>query len=563
MQLTPRRLRTVATVVAVAGGCVAATPAANAAMFGGTGLLGQVRSTRVSAQGPVAGSGMVRAAAPGDMAANLSSNVEYVTSRPDEGGKLAAGGKFVDGYFYLTSSQQISIYDVSKPEDPQLRSRITFPAPRFENEDVATNGKILLYSDIATTGSLYVYDVRDKAHPRQIAELPGAGTHTMTCVRDCAFAYGTYTAAGKDGSPLRGGEVVDLRDPAHPKVLGDWTDHGVIASRNSHDVTEVSPGRVLTASSPMELLDTGSNLVTPKVLATADNPERLHHVIWPGAGTDRFILSAYETNGTPDCTQSGEVKSWDATQWQQTGHFKQLGSFRLRNGTGTDGNPPANTGLGCSPHWFEPRPDFENGGVVAMGSYDHGLRFLRVNGDGGISEIGHFLADGAEASAAYWVTDDIVYVVDYVRGLDVVRFKEPARPRPGATPPTPGVAASNPGPVPAAPTADPLRVALAVDRTGAPRALRQGIRVRVRCSRACRGVLELTRARDSASAGGGTLKLGTAGRGTVRLKLSSRIQRTLRRVRRDERLTLRATVFASGGARRSIQRDITVRRLRR
>jgi hypothetical protein len=30
---------------------------------------------------------------------------------------------------------------------------------------------------------------------------------------------------------------------------------------------------------------------------------------------------------------------------------------------------------------------------------------------------------GSEASAAYWITRDIVYTVDHARGIDIVRFK--------------------------------------------------------------------------------------------------------------------------------------------
>jgi hypothetical protein len=34
---------------------------------------------------------------------------------------------------------------------------------------------------------------------------------------------------------------------------------------------------------------------------------------------------------------------------------------------------------------------------------------------------------GGQASAAYWITDEIVYVVDYNRGLDILRFAAPGK----------------------------------------------------------------------------------------------------------------------------------------
>src|SRR4051812_27362709 len=200
----------------------------------------------------------------------VSPNVEDLGTLIGEAGSLNAGGRLVGHYFYVTGATHFSIYDVADPAHPKLTSRVDFPC-RFENEDVTVTDNLLIYSDFATTGDLYVYDVRDKQHPKLIADTPGAGTHTMQCVQGCRYAYGSYHAATPQG-PLTDGEVVDLADPANPKVLGDWTDSGVLPSRKVHDVTEVAPGRLLTASAPMELLDTSASLVKPKVLAVSDTP---------------------------------------------------------------------------------------------------------------------------------------------------------------------------------------------------------------------------------------------------------------------------------------------------
>src|SRR5204863_449542 len=85
-------------------------------------------------------------------------------------------------------------------------------------------------------------------------------------------------------------------------------------------------------------------------------------------------------NGTPNCgAGSGDFTVFDATKWETTHKFTPLHSFFLSTGDFADGNPPAN-GLGCSPHWFNVRPSWKDGGVVAMGAYDHGTKFLRVSG---------------------------------------------------------------------------------------------------------------------------------------------------------------------------------------
>jgi hypothetical protein len=88
---------------------------------------------------------------------SATDNVEYLGSLPGEAGDMAAGGRLVGRYFYLTALSHFSIYDASRPEAPKLVSRVDFPC-RFENEDVdiSPDGSFLIYSDFATTGDLYV-----------------------------------------------------------------------------------------------------------------------------------------------------------------------------------------------------------------------------------------------------------------------------------------------------------------------------------------------------------------------------------------------------------------------
>ena len=68
------------------------------------------------------------------------------------------------------------------------------------------------------------------------------------------------------------------------------------------------------------------------------------------------------------------------------------------------------------------QPGFRNGGIVALGAYDNGTRFLKVSPAGKISEVGWFLPQGTQASQTIWITKNVVYVVDYARGVDIVRF---------------------------------------------------------------------------------------------------------------------------------------------
>ncbi len=115
--------------------------------------------------------------------------------------------------------------------------------------------------------------------------------------------------------------------------------------------------------------------------------------------------------------------TWDTTGWEKTHTFKMVDEFRMQSGTGADGSPPVN-GLGCSSHWFNAHDTFNNGGLVAGGFYEHGTRFLDISSKGKIKEVGYFMPFGGSTSAAYWVTKDLVYAVDYSRGIDILRWTD-------------------------------------------------------------------------------------------------------------------------------------------
>jgi hypothetical protein len=348
-----------------------------------------------------------------------SDNVEHVAFVPFEVG-TATGAKVVGNYLYVTSWKNFSIYDISDPLNPEQVSSTPFGF-KFENENVSTNGKIMLFAEQAPVDSLHVFDVEDKSNPTEIATLQGAGSHTATCILDCKYSYGTYDFNGPEGVST-GATLVDLTDPAKPKDLGHW--NAKLPADKIHDVTEVRPGMVLTASAPLMFVDARSDVRRPKLLAKGTNIEkREHSVAWPRQGRDRFIFSSFETNGTPRCEAgTGAFTVWDASKWKTTHTFTILDEWYITNGTWADGRPGVSAPLGCSPHWFEEHPRFNNGGIVAIGYYDHGTRFLRINDKGKVSEEGYFLPWRGSTSAAYWVTDQIVYSVDYERGIDILKY---------------------------------------------------------------------------------------------------------------------------------------------
>lgn len=369
--------------------------------------------------------GLLPGATAGPGAQGVSSdNVEQVTFLPFEAGTATGADFFSQGkdrYMIVTGWKSFSIYDINDPGNPQI---VGTPVPfgfQFENEDVSTNGEIMLFSESLPQNILHVWDIEDVTNPVEIAQVPGAGQHTTSCILNCTWAYGSS------------GAITDLRNPAKPKLMKEkWTD-GLKAIGGYHDVREVARGLVLSASQPMVFLDARKDPRNPKLLATSAMNEQVgeapvHSNQWPRNAKDKFMLVTGEswapTNGNGQCTEDRNqgFSTWDATKWRRTHSFTRIDVFKAENGTIADGGSVVNAPFGCSSHWFTAHPDWKNGGLAAVAWYSHGTRILKVNSKGKISEIGWFLPHAGGTSAAYWVDDEYIYAVDYQRGVDVLRY---------------------------------------------------------------------------------------------------------------------------------------------
>ena len=388
-------------------------------------------------------------------------------------GGVAVGGKAVGDTYFISSWQTgLHSYDISDPGKPVKLDQL-LELQSNENEDLATNGEILLLSTfnrIDARNQLVVVDVSDPRDLKVIARLAGAGGHTLTCLYDCTWAYGSSSGSASDGI------IIDLRNPSEPKLVDRlWSD---VIGGSAHDVTEVRPGLVVTASSPMFALDT-SDPADPRILQQTDEsaPATDHGNSWPRGGTDRFLFSTSEDVNNGRCELADEngkrLQVYDTTAWRSNG-FVPVGSYTLTNGPG---HPPADAlGVqGCSAHWTREHPSFRNGGLVAMAAYSHGVRLLNITPTGDVEEAGWFLKDVQGAIDVEWITDRIMYVVDDgagVGGFDIVEYTGDL-PSPGAAPP-PSPSASAPASegsstasaVPAGRT--PTSAARALPATGLP-----------------------------------------------------------------------------------------------
>jgi hypothetical protein len=373
-----------------------------------------------------------------------SENLTYLGTIPLDSPGVGARLVTVDGQrrLYVTGVPGLSIYDVTAPEAPTLLGHL--PLPNWENEDVSVSadGDRTLITEYTGTFYVHVIDTRNPRVPLLASTLPlqSAG-HTSECLDPgCDWVYGSE------------GQILDLRDKLNPVVLPQtWTE--LLDLPDGHAINIDRAGLATIDTTPLTLADL-SDPLHPRVLAQAPETEQedngtayQHNTLRPGAhrwrprvtGKDRrdpalrageLILGNGETNFTGTCDEgSGPFATWSARDWDQGAPLQVLDVFRPVSGVYDNGDPAINA-LGCSGHWFSTRTVGAYDQLVAAGWYEHGTRLLKVSGTTGkISQVGFFQPVVGSASAAHWVDDTHIYVVDYARGIDILRY-DPAAPVP-------------------------------------------------------------------------------------------------------------------------------------
>lgn len=380
----------------------------------------------------------------------MSANVEWVANIPVD--SPGVGGRVVQlvdqTRFYVSGGKGMSIYDVSEPTLPLLLG--TVPVPHWENEDlvVSDDGTRVIVSGERVSGGAtvpgfgptYVIDATIPQAP-VIAKVLTVGSHTITCVDpECDWIYSSS------------GEIYDLTDLAAPRILkgtAGWQRQaeaqiGFGLEQTAHDLNQDAAGYVITDTMPRLMLDVSNpesphvvtrsapsvggeiayqhNNLRPDALAWTARPDSNPYVDGETLLPGEILYANGETNFTLDCdgATNGPFATWSVKNWDKGEPVELIDVYRPLSGTYENGNPAVNV-MGCSGHWFT-----ERNGLVAAGWYDHGTRFLDVDDTGQITEVGFFQPVVGAASAAHWVSDDVVYVVDYERGIDILRFDRDA-----------------------------------------------------------------------------------------------------------------------------------------
>ncbi|MPZ71857.1 MAG: hypothetical protein GEU74_01285 [Nitriliruptorales bacterium] len=379
-----------------------------------------------------------------------SPNLEYIGTLRNDAPGVGARVLTVDGQkrLYMTGVRGLSIYDVDDPAQPQLLGHLEIP--HWENEDVTVSrdGRTVLMSEFMGT-YMHVVEVRDLPNglllPVIVGFTEGPSGHIVDCVDDgCDWVYGSE------------GVIIDLRDKTNPVVTDrNWARLNGLPT-NGHNLQFDDTGLLWTDTTPISALDV-SDPLNPvaivkgdKAVQTENRTAYQHNNLRPNArlykqrGIDAkgikpgaLLMGNGETNFSGTCQDdSGPFSTYrikDMTPGT-TDALQIADVFRPVSGDYADGNPAVN-GLGCSGHWFTIQPEDLTAGKkipasydVAAAWYEHGTRLLNVDASTGeITQKGYFQPVVGAASAAYWIDNEYIYVVDYERGIDVLRFDANAR----------------------------------------------------------------------------------------------------------------------------------------
>src|SRR4051794_16893246 len=343
----------------------------------------------------------------------------------------------------------VYIVDVKDPWHPQLLTYQWVPAGHTETcindcrylwtVGPANNGSHVTGQpqDIAgvlhpewTGVPVYVTDVRDPLHPYTYAQPVDmkrnngttAYTHSVDVDQD-GIAWtsgfggvrGFYTdglhhdpttntdryATATDPIPYAGGSV----HSNDPSFATNTLEHN--SFHFSQAASDHSPKTVTTAGGET-IRKTDLQYITQENVVSCTSQS--------GGGPGRFVIA--------DLAGSYNGEDW-ATDLSATNRFfiRTLDEYSAKD------YPGANPASSCSAHWFTVL-----GNMVAIAFYGQGIRVLDTSDPTDIKQAGYIripsIAAGGgnpaqtanNASAAYWHGNRYIYVADYSRGIDVLKY---------------------------------------------------------------------------------------------------------------------------------------------
>lgn len=368
-------------------------------------------------------------AAPGQLPTGASGvatpNVHLVSHAFDAGG--AVSGAFLGSTLYVLSEPDVvwneggatvrsitgglGVFDVSDPRAPKQLAKLELP--NYQNEDISVSAPrqfAVMSQDTqpGAPGRVNLVDLRRPTAPTVVGsvDLPSGSGHTSTLVDHDRYLW------------VSGGRavvVVDVRDLAHPRVLGSFPSP---AGGSIHDAEVDRFGDITVyGSAGVAVHRLGRDPLHPRLVAQItpeDNKANNNLILHGGKRLDRDTWLITEESYAPGCTDDGRFETWRIDRKAKL--LRPVGSWNAP--VASDQHGPLTQSEYCSSHWFS----VNDQQVVADGWYGAGVRFLDVSDPRHPRPIGVWAGDSTTASQAVFFPgrNDLVYVADYVRGLDVI-----------------------------------------------------------------------------------------------------------------------------------------------
>lgn len=400
-------------------------------------------------------------------AGSISPNLKFLSNLPLP---TAISIHFIRNTAFVSTVGGVYSVDISDPTNPQLLG--AFPTYIWENEHVQVDPQRNLlfisrdprgFTTPATTafpyGAIQVIDVSNPRAMVQIGYHMEPTGHTSACINNCQslWVMGPASPAiqipgGADprwgGRPTWG---LDISNPTAPKDCPHFIDlnnHNG-ATDYDHDVDVDASGvawisgsghirgywtrgqhfnwltgRVETATACDPIPYAGADTNEGQLLVQGGvmhNSFRDLGIAVDGRRGD--VLAATEEVTVTDCATSGRFVTYDigGTKHAQGWTNPKLTLRKL--GQWTPQNQPGSTGCD-SAHWFTDRGN----GLIAQAFYTQGTRLLDIRDPYHIKQVGWYnVADQSGKStndtwATYWHGNNYIYVADFTRGLDILRY---------------------------------------------------------------------------------------------------------------------------------------------
>jgi hypothetical protein len=351
-----------------------------------------------------------------------------------------------------------------------------------ENMTVDSRRKLAFMSKDSGTKGIVTVDVKDPWNPQIVSFQKTPLGHTATCLNDCRFIWQVGGGVSGRKSAV---SVTDIRDPEHPFTYADVFEAAVrrtnVTGGSTHSVdvdfdgvawvsgtggtrgwwTEGLHKDTVTGemryATPYAPLPYGGGPIAgaPAGYTFMHNAYHVPQALGTQAAGDTMLITN-EANDT-DCAKAGlfYVASLKGTrdvennlpgapvvspavpaQMELLSSYSTNGKPGQFHGTATTistrtGAASQTTVGDCSAHWFTVK-----GNIVALGNYEQGTRFVDISDPRNPKQVGYFRVPASgtintpgeviasEVAGAYW-HGKYVYVSDYSRGIDVLKFNDP------------------------------------------------------------------------------------------------------------------------------------------